>query len=95
MSRYVIRGTVRDVNGNPIEGAALDVGGEVVYTNSTGEFFLRVGRPRNAPVTVLLTDFLLPGRWEVVSAPAQAQAGPENGVKGIEIILQRPATEPK
>jgi hypothetical protein len=91
MSRYVIRGTVRDDQGNPIEGAALDLGGEVVFTNSSGEFFLRVGRPRRAAVTVLPAEFLLPGQWEVVSAPAEAEAGPENSVRAIEIVLRKGA----
>jgi hypothetical protein len=91
MSRYIIRGTVRDVEGKPIEGAALDLGGEIVFTNSSGEFFLRVRRPRRAPVTILLADFLLPVQWEVVSAPAEVEAVPENEGKGIEIILRKGA----
>jgi hypothetical protein len=91
MSRYVIRGTVRDVEGNPVEGAAVDLGGELVFTNSGGEFFLRVAHPRRTPVTVLPAEFLLPGRWEVVSAPAEAQAVSENQGQGIEIILRKGA----
>jgi hypothetical protein len=95
MSRYVIRGTVRDEEGQPIEGAALDVGGKLVFTNSSGEFFLRVGRPGSVAVTVVTTDFLLPGAWEVVSAPAAADAGPETGNSRVEIILRRPMTDVK
>ena len=91
MSRYVIRGTVRDVEGNPVEGAAVDLGGELVFTNSGGEFFLRVAHPRRTPLAVLPAEFLLPGRWEVVSAPAEAQAVSENQAQGIEIILRKGA----
>ncbi len=90
MARYVVRGTVRDDTGNPVEGAAVDIGGEVVFTNSTGTFFHRVGRPTRSAVTVLTGEFLLPGRWEVVSAPAEASAGSETSA-GIEIILRRSA----
>jgi hypothetical protein len=93
MARYVIRGTVRDEAGAPVEGAAVDIGGEVVFTNSGGEFFLRVGRPTRSPVKVLTAEFLLPGQWEVVSAPADVEAGPESRA-GIEIILRHPATPP-
>jgi hypothetical protein len=89
ISRYVFRGTVRDDAGNPIEGAALDIGGEVVFTNSRGEFFRRVSRPGRAPLTVLTAEFLLPGEWEVASAPAEVEAGAENGGKEIEIVLRR------
>jgi hypothetical protein len=91
MSRYVIRGTVRDEAGYPIEGAAVDLGGEIVFTNSSGEFFLRVGRPRRVPVTVMPAEFLLPGQWEILSAPAEAVAAPEDQSKAIEVILRRPA----
>jgi hypothetical protein len=90
MSRYVFRGTVKDVDGNPVEGAALDLGGEVVFTNSSGEFFRRAGRPGRVPVTVLTAEFLLPGQWEVVSAPTEAEAVAESGSKGIEVVLRRP-----
>jgi len=90
MARYVIRGTVRDEAGNPVEGAAVDIGGQVVFTNSSGEFFHRVGRPGRSTVGVLTGEFLLPGQWEVVRAPAAALAGSETG-SGIEIILRHPA----
>ena len=90
MGRYVIRGAVRDEQGNGVEGAAVDIGGEMVFTNSSGEFFLRVGRPTRSAVKVLTGEFLLPGQWEVVSAPVEVEAGPETR-PGIEIVLRRPA----
>lgn len=89
MARYVVRGRVRDEAGNPVEGAAVDIGGQVVFTNSRGEFFHRVGRPGRSSVAVLPGEFLLPGQWEVVSAPADAAAGSETAA-GIEIILRHP-----
>jgi hypothetical protein len=89
MAKYVVRGTVRDEAGNPVEGAAVSIGGEVVYTNSTGQFFHRVGRPGRSPLAVLTRDFLLPGQWELVSAPAEAQAGSETAA-GVDIVLRHP-----
>jgi hypothetical protein len=89
MARYVVRGSIRDEAGNPVEGAAVDIGGQVVFTNSSGEFFHRVGRPGRSTVVVLTGEFLLPGQWEVVSAPAEAVAGSETAT-GIEIILRHP-----
>jgi hypothetical protein len=91
MARYVIRGVVRDDAGYPVEGAAVGLGGEVVYTNSAGEFFLRVRRPSRHPVTVLLGEFLMPGRWEVVEAPAVATAAEETHAVPVEIRLRHPA----
>ena len=90
MARYVVRGTVVEENGNPVEGAAIEIGTDVVFTNSAGQFFHRLGRPGRSAVKVLTAEFLLPGQWEVVSAPAEAVAGPETG-GGIEIILRHPA----
>jgi hypothetical protein len=90
MARYVVRGTVMDENGNPVEGAAIEIGADVVFSNSAGQFFHRLGRPGRSTVKVLTAEFLLPGQWEVVSAPAEAVAGSETG-RGIEIIFRHPA----
>ena len=38
LGRYVVRGVVHDENGGPVEGAAVDLGGEMAFTNSQGEF---------------------------------------------------------
>ena len=90
MSRYVVRGRVRDEAGNPVEGAAVDVGGQLVYTNSSGEFFLRASHPQLFPLAVRTAEFLLPGEWQVVSAPAQVTAAEEEKSAAVDIVL-RPA----
>jgi hypothetical protein len=90
MARYVVRGSVRDEAGNPVEGAAVDLNGEVVYTNSAGEFFLRAKHPQRYAVTVLTEQFLLPGRWDVVRAPTDVTASDEKQATPIGIVL-RPA----
>ncbi len=89
MAQYVVRGSVRDEQGLPVEGAAVEIGSEVVFTNSAGQFFHRLGRPGRWPVKVMTTEFLLPGHWEVVSAPPEAIAGSETA-PGIEIVLRHP-----
>jgi hypothetical protein len=88
--RFVIRGIVRDENGAAVEGAALSLDGEVVFTNSQGEFFLRVGRPRRYALAVSLDEFLLPGAWEVVSAPTTVVGQDEPKAEPVIVIL-RPA----
>lgn len=89
MARYVVRGSVRDDQGNPVDGAAVELNGEVVYTNSTGEFFLRAKHPQRYPIRVLLGDFLLPGEWEVMSAPDQVIAEDERRATPVVIVLRR------
>jgi hypothetical protein len=89
MGRYVVRGVVRDELGTPVEGAALEIGGEIVFTNSTGEFFVRVRQPRQYELAVRPEEFLFPGRWEIVTAPSQCKAQAEGSAQEIEIVLRR------
>lgn len=89
MGRYVVRGVVRDELGQPVEGAALAIGGEVIFTNSTGEFFVRVRHPKQYELAVRLEEFLFPGHWEVVSAPAMCRAQAEGTAPVTEVILRR------
>ena len=93
IARYVVRGIVRDEQGNRIEGAAVDLGGEMVYTNSSGEFLLRSKSARHYALTVRLEDFLLPGRWEVASAPAEVLSTEESRPGQVEIILRQPTDQ--
>jgi hypothetical protein len=92
ISQYVIRGKVVDQAGNPVEGAAVDLSGQLVFTNSSGEFLFRAARPNRYALTILPAEFLLPGVWEVVSAPAEVTASPEARAIPVEIILRHPAS---
>ena len=89
LGRYVVRGVVHDENGGPVEGAAVDLGGEMAFTNSQGEFFVRVRRPSRLRLEVQLREFLFAGRWEVVTAPSEVSGEPEDRARGVEIILRR------
>jgi hypothetical protein len=91
VSRFVVRGSVQDELGHPIEGAALALNGEVVYTNSAGEFFLRARHPQRYSIKLLFGEFLLPGTWEAVSAPEQVTAAEDAKATPVRIIL-RPAS---
>ena len=79
----------RDESGNPVDGAAVKLNDEVVYTNSAGEFFVRVKHPEHYTLTVATEEFLLPGRWEVVSAPGTVVASNEKQISAVEIVLRR------
>ena len=82
LGRYVVRGVVRDEEGQPVEGAAVELSGEMAFTNSRGEFFVRVRRPQRYALTIPLDEFLLPGHWEVVTAPTEAIAEAEDRATG-------------
>jgi outer membrane protein OmpA-like peptidoglycan-associated protein len=89
IARYLVRGTVRDELGDPVEGAALDLGGQLVFANASGAFFLRTNRPRRLPLAVRLDEFLLPGRWELVSAPELVEARTEGNAPVLAVVLRR------
>jgi hypothetical protein len=88
---YLVRGAVRDEAGQPVEGAAVALNGEIVFTNSRGEWFLRARRPQHYALSVPVDEFLLPGRWEVVTAPTEAVAEGENRAGSVNIVLRRVA----
>ena len=94
IARYVVRGRVLDEVGQPVEGAAIDFDGQVVFTNSRGEFQLRLRQPRRLEPRVLLDDFLLPGRWRVRQLPDRVQGEPEDRSHPIEIRLERTVPAP-
>jgi hypothetical protein len=94
IARYVVRGRVLDEVGQPVEGAAIDFDGEIVFTNSRGEFLLRLRQPRRLVPRVLLNEFLLPGRWRVRTVPERVQAEPEDRAHPWEIRLERAVAVP-
>jgi hypothetical protein len=94
LHRHVIRGRVVDQSGQPVRGAAVNIGGELVFTDSTGHFTLRRKKAEMLPVAVALDEFILPGRYEVIQAPTQAKAAPEAEARPLEIILRRLVNQP-
>ncbi|MGH9858565.1 MAG: hypothetical protein ACRD5F_00930 [Candidatus Acidiferrales bacterium] len=91
----IVRGRVVDVEGQPVRGAALLIDSELVFTNSNGEFFLRRKKAKEYVLQVLLDQFALPGRYEIVAAPALVRALPEDQAEFVQIILRRrPAGPP-
>lgn len=89
IGKFVIAGRVVDELGSPVDGAALDFDGNVTFTNPDGQFLIRLGRPRDYRLTVLFSEFLAPGRWEVVSAPASLKALPEDRATSTDIVIRR------
>lgn len=91
LERFVVRGVVKDDAGNPVEGAAIDVEGQVAYTSRSGEFFVRVQRPRAYKLTVLLDEFLGIETYTVVSQPETADAAKADNAVPAVVVLKRVA----
>jgi hypothetical protein len=88
---YVVRGHVRSERGSPIEGAAILLDDRTIFTNGAGEFLLRLNKPRQMALTVLMEEFLSPLHFTVVSAPSTVTAASEESATDVLIVL-RPST---
>jgi hypothetical protein len=89
MAKYVVQGTVKDEQGNAVEGAALHVGKEVAFSDSSGRFQLRVSRHGPYALSVAPDEFLSNMVYEVVTAPAQVRADSDDAAQDIEIIVRQ------
>lgn len=85
--KYVVRGHVRDEGGAPIEGAALRISDQLVYTNAFGEFILRQTKAGPLRFEVVLPEFLNALTFKVVTAPASVTAEPEDSVHDVLVVL--------
>jgi hypothetical protein len=65
------------------------VGEDVVFTDSDGAFSSSQRRRQPAAVSVLLDQFMFDGKYEVLSAPAKADADVAATAKPISIVLRR------
>lgn len=86
---YVVVGRVVDEGGAPVEGAAVEIGGELLYTDSRGRFFHRRSVPRALPLRVVLDDFLVPGTFALVRAPTDVTPARDDRAIPIAIVLRR------
>jgi hypothetical protein len=89
LERYLVSGEVLDEHGVGVDGAALEIGGELLYTDSRGRFFLRRAVARALPLRVVLDDFLVPGAYEVVRAPATVTPARAGRGDRVTIVLRR------
>lgn len=85
--KYVVRGHVRDEAGAPIEGAALRIGDEIVYTNAMGEFLLRRKKADQLQFEVVLQEFQNALTFTIIAAPATVTAEPEDSAHDVLVVL--------
>ena len=93
--RYLVSGRVVDPDGNPLEGAAVEIGGELAFTNSQGTFDVRLRNNQTVPFAVALNEFVVPGRYEVVSAPDRVVPALDGAQKDYTIVVRRLPNPPE
>lgn len=89
IARFVVQGFVKDDQGNPVEGAALRIGKEVVYSDSTGAFLVRMGKRGPFPLSVVPDEFITNGVYETVSAPSTVRGEKDDAALNLEIVIRR------
>jgi len=87
--KYVVLGVVRNESGQPVQGAALKINGEVVYSDEAGRFMLRVRKRTAVTLRLAPDEFLIPGVFEAVQAPATVIPATEDRAVDVEVVLRR------
>lgn len=89
ISKYLVQGFVRDDQSNPVEGAALHIGKQIVYTDSSGRFMVRFSKRGSYPLSVAPEEFITNGYYQVVSAPNEVRAETEENSKEVQVVIRR------
>src|ERR1700690_152449 len=98
IGKYLVQGVVEDDQGVPVEGAALKIGKQLAYTDSSGHFIVRFSKRGPFALSVVPDEFINNGVYEVVSVPPQVKADREDDASDVQIVVRRvpppAATEP-
>jgi hypothetical protein len=88
-AKFVVRGIVQDVQGNPIWGISVQVDGQNAYSDNSGQFFVRFKNSDRYPVSMNPARALNPTVYEIVQAPDSALAQPDDVAVPIVIVVRR------
>jgi len=89
IAKYLVQGMVKDDQGLPVEGAALHIGKEVVYSDSSGRFMVRFSKRGPFPLSVAPEEFINNGVYEVISALSQVSAETEDNATDVQVVVRR------
>jgi hypothetical protein len=85
----VVKGQVLDPNGEPVAGAALQIGPELAVTDSEGNFMVRLKKSGELSLKIAFDEFTTPGKYVIVEAPQTVKAAHEDSAKEYSIVLRR------
>lgn len=86
LAECIVKGRVVDRTGLPVEGAALEVDGKMVFTDSDGRFFLRDKKPTLHLYSILTDKFLDGNVWHVISRPLRLESTRETRPDVVVIV---------
>lgn len=89
IAKYLVEGIVKDDHGVPVEGAALHIGKEVAYTDSSGRFQVRFSKRGPFPLSVAPDEFITNGVYEAVLVPAEVRAETEDAASDLQVVIRR------
>jgi len=91
IARYMVQGVVVDEQGLPVEGAALRIGREIAFTDSSGHFLVRFSKHGPFALSVAPEEFLTNAVYEPVSAPTEVRAEADGVANEIQVTVRRRA----
>ena len=91
IGKYLVHGFVVDEEGVPVEGAAIRVGKELAYTNSTGRFSARFSKRGPFAIMVAHDEFITNAIYETISAPPDARAELDDNTADLKIVVRKVA----
>jgi len=91
IGKYLVQGFVVDEEGVPVEGAAIRVGKELTYTDSTGRFSARFSKRGPFAIMVAHDEFITNAIYETISAPPDARAELDDDTADLKIVVRKVA----
>jgi hypothetical protein len=89
IAKFLVQGIVKDDKGSPVEGAALRIGKDIVYSDSSGAFLVRMGKHGPFSLTIVPDEFISNGTYEAVSAPPTVRAELDSAAPNVDIVIRR------
>lgn len=88
LPRFVVRGRVLDATGSAVRGAAVRVGGKMLYTDSEGRFLSRFRSVVAVPVETAPAEFLTAETYRAVTQTAQVMPQAEDAAQDMELRVE-------
>jgi len=94
IAKYLVQGVVKDEQGIPVEGAALHIGKQLAFTDSSGRFMARFSKRGPFSLSVAPEEFITNGVYEAVSRPAEVKAETEDTATDVEVVVRHAPPPP-